>query len=83
VGPNPTEPEPLVVLKLDTHGKELKLTQLEQQTESRLDPYTIFVYALRSSYTKETYFRRLRTLFDFIDLNPGTMVTTIYLKLVY
>jgi hypothetical protein len=37
----PTEPEPLVVLKLDSQGKQLKLTQLEERMESELDriPY--------------------------------------------
>ncbi len=43
------------------------MTQLEQ--EVGLDAYTIFGYALRSPYTKETYFRRLRRFFDFIDLD--------------
>jgi hypothetical protein len=36
------------------------------------DPYTLFVYALRSPYTKETYFRRLRRLFDAIHLDGPT-----------
>ena len=32
------------------------------------DPYTMFVYAIRSPYTKESYFRRLGRFFDAIDL---------------
>ena len=31
----------------------------------------MFVYAIRSPYTKESYFRRLRRFFDAIDLCKG------------
>jgi hypothetical protein len=29
-----------------------------------MDPYTMFVYGIRSTYTKESYFRRLRIFFN-------------------
>ncbi|HEU4445571.1 MAG TPA: hypothetical protein VFR94_12940 [Nitrososphaeraceae archaeon] len=41
------------------------------QEEENLDPYTMFVYGIRSSYTKESYFRRLRSFFDTINLDKG------------
>jgi hypothetical protein len=43
----------------------------EEQQEN-VDPYTLFVYGIRSPYTKESYFRRLRGFFDAINLAKGT-----------
>jgi len=45
------------------------MEQSVKQNDVGLDAYTIFVYALRSPYTKESYFRRLRRFFDFNDLD--------------
>ena len=36
-----------------------------------IDPYNMFVYAIRSPYTKESYFRRLRRFFDAINFCEG------------
>ena len=36
-----------------------------------MDPYSMFVYAIRSPYTKESYFRRLRRFFDSINFCEG------------
>ena len=41
--------------------------QKEQREEEFTDPYSMFVYAIRSPYTKESYFRRLRRFFDFFN----------------
>lgn len=40
----------------------------ENQKQENIDPYTLFVYGIRSTYTKESYFRRLRGFFDAINL---------------
>jgi hypothetical protein len=48
------------------------MKQLEVQKETETDPYTIFVYSLRSPYTKESYFRRLRRFFNAISLEGPT-----------
>ena len=41
----------------------------QQQLDSMIiDPYTTFVYGIRSPYTKESYCRRLRGFFDAINL---------------
>ena len=42
-----------------------------QKVEDTTDPYTMFVYAIRSPYTKESYFRRLKRFFDAIELCKG------------
>jgi hypothetical protein len=36
-----------------------------------MDPYTTFVYGVRSPYTKESYLRRLRGFFDAINLDKS------------
>jgi hypothetical protein len=40
--------------------------------QENVDPYTLFVYGIRSHYTRESYFRRLRGFFDAINLDKGT-----------
>ena len=40
----------------------------QQQENMDMDPYTTFVYGIRSPYTKESYLRRLRGFFDAINL---------------
>ncbi|MGA9843490.1 MAG: hypothetical protein WBP64_00540 [Nitrososphaeraceae archaeon] len=37
------------------------------RNEEDMDPYTMFIYSVRSPYTKESYFRKLRRFFDGID----------------
>ncbi len=39
-----------------------------------MDPYTTFVYGIRSPYTKDTYLRRLRGFFDAINLDNGKIL---------
>ena len=47
--------------------------QLEdEEQQGNIDPYALFVYGIRSPYTKESYFRRLRSFFDAINLGGGT-----------
>jgi hypothetical protein len=48
------------------------LKQLELHKETHADPYIIFEYSIRSPYTKESYFRRLRRFFDAISLEGPT-----------
>jgi hypothetical protein len=43
----------------------------EQQENTDMDPYTTFVYGIRSPYTKDSYCRRLRGFFDAINLGKG------------
>lgn len=42
-----------------------------QEEEEFTDPYTMFLYAIRSPYTKESYFRRLHRFFDAINFCEG------------
>ncbi len=42
-----------------------------QKEEVFIDPYSMFVYAIRSPYTKESYLRRLRRFFDSINFCEG------------
>ena len=39
-------------------------------------PYVLFAYSIRSPYTKETYFRRLRRFFDAVSANGSTFEDT-------
>jgi integrase len=48
------------------------MEQLELQKETEADPYMLFEYSIRSPYTKESYFRRLRRSFDAISLEGPT-----------
>ena len=48
------------------------MAQLELQKETEVDPFIIFEYSIRSPYTKESYFRRLRRFFDAISLEGPT-----------
>jgi hypothetical protein len=41
----------------------------QQQENMDMDPYITFVYGIRSTYTKESYLRRLRGFFDAINLD--------------
>jgi hypothetical protein len=47
------------------------LIDYQVQNEEFIDPYSMFVYAIRSPYTKESYFRRLRRFFDAINFCKG------------
>jgi hypothetical protein len=45
-----------------------------QRSEDESDPYSIFLYAIRSEITRDYYLRRLRIFFNHINLLPnGTM----------
>ncbi len=44
----------------------------EEEQQENVDPYTLFVYGIRSPYTKESYFRRLRGFFDAVNLDKDT-----------
>ena len=45
--------------------------QIENQERSEeSDPYSLFLYAIRSEITRDYYLRRLRIFFNHIDLLP-------------
>jgi hypothetical protein len=41
--------------------------------ELESDPYSLFIYGLRSPKTREKCIRRLRAFFDFIQITEGDM----------
>lgn len=43
-----------------------KSSCVRTKTIEESSPYSVFVYAVRSSLTREYYLRRLRTFFDFV-----------------
>jgi hypothetical protein len=49
----------------------LNLIDNQLQEQENMDPYAIFVYGIRSPYSKESYFRLLRIFFTAIDLGKG------------
>ena len=48
-----------------------KVDRLPGSKSEDMDPYTMFVYPIRSPCTKESYFRRLRRFFGAIELCKG------------
>jgi ABC-type dipeptide/oligopeptide/nickel transport system ATPase component len=58
----------LINYRVQEEEEEEEVEQLQQEN---VDPYTLFVYGIRSPYTKESYFRRLRGFFDAINLEKG------------
>jgi integrase len=77
VGPNPTEPELISVLFSGfQHNKrrEKKQMLIESKSEPTLaaDPWTLYLYAMRSPATKEKYLMRLGKFLDFLNLQ-GTI----------
>jgi hypothetical protein len=47
--------------------------QLEEETSSMMDPWSIFLYGMKAPMTREKYGGRLAKFFDFIGLTGGTM----------
>lgn len=48
---------------------------MKNQKETGItDAYSLFVYAIRTQITRDYYFRRLRTFFDFIELLPNSRI---------
>jgi hypothetical protein len=45
--------------------------QIHELDEEEADPYALFVYAIRSPNTKESYFRRLQRFFEVIESCNG------------
>jgi integrase len=46
----------------------------QYQEASLTDPYSLFVYAIRTQITRNYYLRRLRTFFDYIKLLPNANI---------
>ena len=53
----------MINYRLQEEDEEGEQEELQQEN---VDPYTLVVYGIRSPYTKESYFRRLRGFFDAI-----------------
>jgi hypothetical protein len=45
--------------------------QVQEEEGDFTDPHSMFVYAIRSPYIKQSYFRRLRRFFDSISFCKG------------
>jgi hypothetical protein len=46
----------------------------DTKVNSMANPYSLFVFGIRTEITRDYYLRRLRTFFDFIDLLPNEPV---------
>ena len=44
-----------------------------EQLESELDHWTLYLYAMKSSVTRDKYQKRLGKFFDFIRLEAGSI----------
>ena len=58
----------LLSVLLELVGTISRLTELEEQLWTDVEPNVLFVYSLRSPYAKEIYFGRLGGLFDAIGI---------------
>lgn len=57
-------------------SREELITAIESKGQIEVHPeltsdYSLFVYAIRSTVTREYYLRRLRRFFDFLGLKEG------------
>jgi hypothetical protein len=58
------------IKKWDQRLSEYQIHEKQEQLqEEDMDQYTLFVYGIRSPYTKESYLRWLRGFFDAINLD--------------
>jgi integrase len=56
-----------------TDGDDFGTSWLKRTVEEdTIEPYTIFNYSIRSAQTKDTYFRRLRTFFQYSEIGGET-----------
>ncbi|MBV9176192.1 MAG: hypothetical protein JO297_04065 [Nitrososphaeraceae archaeon] len=53
--------------------KEIEGEKREQQQEEALDPYSMFVFAMKSQVTRRKYTGRFIKLLDFIGIPQGTI----------
>jgi hypothetical protein len=49
-----------------------RIDPIRRTTNNGCYPYVLFSYSIRSPYTKETYFRRLRSFFDAISVDGSS-----------
>jgi hypothetical protein len=49
----------------------MKIENQEERSEEESDPYSLFLYAIRSDITRDYYLRRLRIFFNHINLLPN------------
>ena len=58
--------------KLKINEKSHSFDDLENNTSNEIEPFTIFDYSIRSSQTKDSYFRRLRAFFNYSNIEGET-----------
>jgi len=60
--------------KVQVEQEDREIEQSKQPEAEESDAYSLFLYAVRSSVTKDYYLRRLRIFLNYISLLPkGTM----------
>ncbi len=76
VGSNPTRSTFIAVLKYGSCHNNNGIEAMESITMDNaidLDPYLLFVNAIRSPLTRQKYFGRLNSFFEFIQIQKGSM----------
>ena len=71
VGSNPTRSILIAVLKYGSHNKINEIETMDSMMMDNsvdLDPYLLFVNSIRSPLTRQKYFARLASFFDFYSI---------------
>jgi hypothetical protein len=63
--PNPDGPAPISLFKMDSCEKR---SETEKLQETSMDPWSMFLYAMKAPMTRKKYRGRLVKFFDFIEL---------------
>jgi hypothetical protein len=59
----------------------IKIDSLYNKCGFELDPFVVFEYSIRSSQTRDSYFRRLKTFLNFqISQEPSLKINAIFLQ---
>ena len=57
---------------LKLNEKSHSFDDLDNDVSNDIEPFTIFDYSIRSPQTKDSYFRRLRTFFEYSKIEGET-----------
>ena len=69
---NPSEPATISVLLGGFQNKKGETQDLEEE-RSELDPWSLYIYAMKAPMTRDRYKTRLAKFLDFIEIDDGNI----------